>query len=333
MSHDATNPSHDPLDTHPRWMTHALRAAAAYNVVWGAWVVLFPNHLFDLVGMDRPTHPSIWQCVGMVVGVYGIGYWIASNAPFRHWPIVLVGFLGKLLGPLGYIDGVLFRGLDPLFGVTIPTNDLVWWVPFTLILWGALRANQGPELPEEKLTPERFRGVLDEMKTDADESLLDASRRGPVLVALLRHAGCTFCREAAADLAQRLPRLRERGLEPIVVTLSPPQRGRAFLDSFGLDGVPHVSDPGRRLYHAFDLKRGTFNQLFGPRVFLQALRAMRHGVGGSEGDGLLLPGTFVLKDGKVVAAQRHRTAGERIDFDGLCAVPLGDDQNQPAGAA
>ena len=44
--------------------------------------------------------------MGMVIGVYGIGYLAASAAPTRHWPIVLVGFLGKILGPMGFVFGV-----------------------------------------------------------------------------------------------------------------------------------------------------------------------------------------------------------------------------------
>ncbi len=124
----------------PRWMTWVLYAAAVYNLVWGAWVVLFPNHFFDLVGMQRPLHPSLWQCVGMIVGVYGIGYWCAARNPLVHWPIVLVGLLGKIAGPVGYVDGALIRkNLDPAFGATIPTNDLIWWVPFALMLVAAWR--------------------------------------------------------------------------------------------------------------------------------------------------------------------------------------------------
>jgi hypothetical protein len=125
-------------------MKLALWAAAIYNVLWGAWVVLFPKHYFELVGMEPPRHEAIWQGVGMIVGVYGIGYAIAATDPLRHWPIVLVGFLGKVFGPLGYVDGAFVRGtLDPAFGWTLPTNDLVWWVPFGLILWAAWRHHRG----------------------------------------------------------------------------------------------------------------------------------------------------------------------------------------------
>ena len=40
---------------------------------------------------EFPRYPQIWQCVGMIVGVYGVGYLVAASDPLRHWPIVLVG--------------------------------------------------------------------------------------------------------------------------------------------------------------------------------------------------------------------------------------------------
>lgn len=33
-------------------MKITLRLAAIYNLLWGAWVVLFPQHFWDLVGME-----------------------------------------------------------------------------------------------------------------------------------------------------------------------------------------------------------------------------------------------------------------------------------------
>lgn len=124
----------------PRWIRWWLFGAGAYNIVWGAWVVLFPNALFDWTGVERPNHPELWQCIGMIVGVYGIGYAIAARDSRRHWPIVLVGLLGKVLGPIGMATA-LVQGRFPLaFGVTCLTNDLVWWIPFALVLRDARRA-------------------------------------------------------------------------------------------------------------------------------------------------------------------------------------------------
>ena len=136
--------THAPPAATPRWMHWCLVAAGIYNLAWGGLTVLVPGWLFDLTGMARPNYPFIWQCVGMIVGVYGIGYLAAAANPVRHWPIVLVGFLGKIFGPLGYVSGVLQGDVPAAFGVTLPTNDLIWWVPFALILLHARRASMEP---------------------------------------------------------------------------------------------------------------------------------------------------------------------------------------------
>lgn len=111
-----------------------LKAAAVYNILWGAFIILFPNFIFKVLNMDLPRYPEIWQCVGMIVGVYGVGYWVAAKDYVRHWPIVLVGFLGKIFGPIGFA-GALYKGIfPPLFGINIIFNDLIWWIPFYLML-------------------------------------------------------------------------------------------------------------------------------------------------------------------------------------------------------
>jgi hypothetical protein len=135
------NASGQPSDA-PMWMRITLGAAAVYNILWGAWVILFPSALFEWVGMELPRYPGIWQCVGMIVGVYGIGYAIAAFDPIRHWPITLVGLIGKILGPIGFVDAASRGTLPWSWGVTILTNDLIWWVPFSLILLAAWRAER-----------------------------------------------------------------------------------------------------------------------------------------------------------------------------------------------
>ena len=126
----------------PRWMTGMLRAAGVYNLVWGAWVVLRPADAFRWADLPQPIYPELWQCIGMIVGVYGIGYWIAARDPARHWPIVLVGFLGKLFGPIGFLDAALRGRLPWIAGLVNVTNDLIWLVPFALVLMYARRVAQ-----------------------------------------------------------------------------------------------------------------------------------------------------------------------------------------------
>ncbi|MED6306587.1 MAG: alkyl hydroperoxide reductase, partial [Planctomycetota bacterium] len=92
---------------------------------------------------DPPSYPFLWQCVGMIVGVYGIGYLAASRDPIRHWPIVLVGMLGKILGPIGFIQTALAGDIAWSFGIMIIFNDLVWWIPFGGILALAWKTRGG----------------------------------------------------------------------------------------------------------------------------------------------------------------------------------------------
>lgn len=116
-------------------MSVVLKAAAIYNILWGIWVVLFPLQFFEILGMDEPVHPMIWQGMGMVIGVYGLGYWWASYQPLVHWPIVAVGFLGKIFGPAGFIINYYSGAVPAEFGYTLITNDLIWWIPFGAILY------------------------------------------------------------------------------------------------------------------------------------------------------------------------------------------------------
>ncbi len=111
-----------------------LKLAAIYNILWGAIVILFPHLFFDLAGMERTNYPEIWQCVGMIVGVYGVGYWLAAQDPVKHYPIVLVGFLGKILGPIGFAQALITGRFPLAFGIIIIFNDLIWWIPFYKLL-------------------------------------------------------------------------------------------------------------------------------------------------------------------------------------------------------
>jgi hypothetical protein len=171
----------------PSWMRNVLLAAAIYNIVWGAWAVLFPNAYFDWAGMTRPVYPEIWQCVGMIVGVYGVGYAIAAFNPMRHWPIVFVGLMGKILGPLGFAKALLDGTFTWKAGLNIITNDLIWWVPFTIIVLAALR--KLVTRPYQRGSAQPLDEALEERRLESGETLAEASRRRPLLLCFLRHYG------------------------------------------------------------------------------------------------------------------------------------------------
>jgi hypothetical protein len=108
--------------------------AAFYNVAFGAWAALFPQSFFARFALRPPSYPAIWACLGMVVGLYGLGYAYAALHLDRAAPFIAIGLLGKLLGPVGWVLTVT-SGEWPVRTVTlILFNDVIWWLPFSLFL-------------------------------------------------------------------------------------------------------------------------------------------------------------------------------------------------------
>lgn len=112
-----------------------LVAAGTYNLAFGAWAALRPQDFFAWTGLAPLSHPQVWQCLGMVVGVYGLLYLHAARHLERARPIVAVGLLGKVLGPLGWAKAVAFDDWPLATIGLVVVNDLVWWFPFGLFLW------------------------------------------------------------------------------------------------------------------------------------------------------------------------------------------------------
>jgi hypothetical protein len=109
-------------------------AAAAYNVAFGLWAALTPQSFFTFFDLTPPLYPAIWACLGMVIGLYGLGYAYAAARLDRAAPFIAIGLLGKLLGPAGWILTVA-SGQWPIRTLTlILFNDVIWWLPFALFL-------------------------------------------------------------------------------------------------------------------------------------------------------------------------------------------------------
>jgi hypothetical protein len=120
-----------------------LYAAATYNFLWGTSVILFPDWAFHLIRFPPPESPPFWQVVGMFVLVYAPAYAWAGRRPSGHAHIVMVGMLGKLLGPVGFLWALSVDELPLRFGLLLVTNDLIWWPSFVAYLRAAARLHGG----------------------------------------------------------------------------------------------------------------------------------------------------------------------------------------------
>jgi len=151
------------------------------------------------------------------------------------------------------------------------------------------------------------------------DSPLRALKDDPVLVVLLRSFGCTFCREAMADVAAVTPQLAAAGVRVAFVHGAPPQEAEPFFAKYRLTDVIRVSDPSLAHYRAFGLGRTGLQALVDPVVWARgAVCALSHGFG-AQPAGLMrqLPGVFVLKGNTIRAEYRHRSPADRPDYVSL----------------
>ena len=118
-------------------------AAAVYNVLWGLVAVLFPSFIASIGGLEGLSHPPLVQVIGMMVGVYGIGYYLLARDPVRYSGFIWLGLIGKLLGPFGYLYHGVQGGLPWQFGWVVLFNDAIWWPAFGLFAWKYARKPLG----------------------------------------------------------------------------------------------------------------------------------------------------------------------------------------------
>jgi peroxiredoxin len=163
--------------------------------------------------------------------------------------------------------------------------------------------------------------ALENARDQTGLTLADLSRQKPQLVVFLRHQGCTFCRQALADLAEHRAAIAAGGTGLVLVHMEPEASAAELFARYGLADVPRIADPARRLYKAFEVRRGGVLQVVGPAVWLPGLKALLDGhlPGIPSGHLSQLPGAFLVHEGRIVRAFRGETSADRPDYCALAA--------------
>jgi len=290
-----------------------LGTTALSSIAWGMLLILEPEMIFRWSRMPQPSSPEFWQCVGMISLVCGVGFAVASLEPLRHWPVVLVGFLVKVAGPIGFAWSAVRGRMPWAFGWTMLGTDVIWSIPLAIILWTAYREHAAAQ---RTCSPEIQRMAL-RARTQYGLTLLAMSTQSPIMLVFLRHAGCTFCREALSDLSVGLAAIQATGTQVVLVHMAGEETVAPFLKRYGLDGLPRVSDPHRHLYRAFGLKRGNLMNLFGPKVLWRSIEAgilKGHGIGLPVEDASQMPGIFIIFHGEILRGYQHQSAADRPNY-------------------
>lgn len=161
--------------------------------------------------------------------------------------------------------------------------------------------------------------ILEKALTQDDNSLLELSQKGPVLLTFLRHFGCVFCREALHDLADRKEKISQANITLVLVHMSDIEIAEQYFVEYNLPGVEHISDPNCELYSTFGLAKGGPSQLLGLKNLIRgfdislktkSLPSLRF-----IGDGFQMPGIFMIDKGNIVDRFIHLSASDRPNYD------------------
>jgi hypothetical protein len=104
-------------------------AAVLYNLAWGIAVVVYPRWFLWFAGMDASAAP-LAQGIGMMVAVYGYGYYLVAREPERYRDYVWIALAGKTFGAIGFVACALGGSLPWRFGVQTVMNDVIWFPAF-----------------------------------------------------------------------------------------------------------------------------------------------------------------------------------------------------------
>jgi len=124
------------------WMRGLLLLAGAYNLGWGFFIYNFPKSFYQWVSQSGEAAPGIIEWQGAGVMLFGLLYAAVAIYPTTLWYLLAVGIASKIFGAAWFywiiLDGMSTR--QYLFHLIM--NDLIWVIPFTVILVRTIRVKQ-----------------------------------------------------------------------------------------------------------------------------------------------------------------------------------------------
>ncbi len=287
----------------------ALRVAAILFVLVGLALMISPR----LLSADTSETPLIVRWLGMLIASYGIGVAIAAPSPVKHWPVFLTGFLAAIIIVIFTLPALIGGTISGVIGWSTILLALVWIVPIGALLLKIAESPPGDTAP----APVADNLGLDKYRIQDGRTLEELSGESPVLLVLLRHLGCTFCRETLADIAAQRREIEATGARIVFVHMGEDEDTRYLFERYRIDDIPRISDPDAGLYRALGLDRASLFQVYGPSMWRYAVQSILldgHGMGQIVGDRFQMPGTFLIHRGSVISGFRHARISDHPDY-------------------
>lgn len=119
-------------------MRVVLILAAAHNLLAGTGMLVFYHEAYKMLGLAKPDLNLPLQLVGILVGLFGVGYWLVVRSPVENRNLLLLGLWSKALGSTLGVYYVLLGELPLAFLPILFFSDIIYLLPF-YVIWRRLR--------------------------------------------------------------------------------------------------------------------------------------------------------------------------------------------------
>ncbi len=116
------------------WMRNLLRFAGCYNLLVCLTLLVLYHEALKTLGIEKPNLMLFVQLVGILVGLFGVGYLMVASRPLENRNLLLLGFLSKALGSVLGLAYVALGKVPLAFLVLLVFSDIAYLPPFVVIL-------------------------------------------------------------------------------------------------------------------------------------------------------------------------------------------------------
>ncbi len=290
--------------------------AAAYFILWGLLVLIFPDALHSILIETANVSLILWDLIAVITIILGIGLLVAAFDPFRNWLIMFVILLFHLSVIIGFLVGLSKGYFSSTFLPFLFFNHMIWMIPLIAGMISVYnRSFRADRVLINTFNEEDY--PLDLFETVSGKNLQELSEESPVLLVFLRHFGCPFCQETLISVQQNKDKLERKGIKVVLVYMVSEKIAYEYLTRYGLQDLEQLSDPESIAYKRFALNRGNLIQLLGPKVIFRWIWLgikKRIFFTKVEGDIYQMPGFFLIRKGKVVRSFVHKTSADQPDY-------------------
>ncbi|MBN2475944.1 MAG: hypothetical protein JXB62_15135 [Pirellulales bacterium] len=116
------------------WMTFVLRFAGVFNLLAGASMICFYHEGYEMLGVPKPELILPVQVMGILVGLFGVGYLLTATDPVPNRNLLLLGTFSKAVASVFALYYVAVEALPWWFALVVLFADIVYVPPFCVIL-------------------------------------------------------------------------------------------------------------------------------------------------------------------------------------------------------